>query len=71
MSIIDIENKLNIQVPSSPEYETIGGYVFNKAGTIPSKGWKIHHDDFELEILISNERCIEKIKIIPLKSNKE
>ncbi len=70
MSIIDLENQLNIKIPHSPEYETIGGYVFHRAGTIPSKGWKIHLDEYELEVLISNERCIEKIRIMPIQVEK-
>ena len=65
MSIIDILEDLNISIPQGPEYDTIGGYIFHRAGTIPSKGWKIHHDDFELEVLGSNERAIEKIRITP------
>ncbi|HSW87456.1 MAG TPA: hemolysin family protein [Rhabdochlamydiaceae bacterium] len=65
MSIIDIEEELGIKIPHSPEYDTIGGYIFHRAGSIPSKGWKIHHDEFDLEILSSNERSIGKIKIIP------
>ena len=64
---LDLEEKLNIKIPHSPEYETIGGYIFHIAGTIPSKGWKIHLENFDIEILNSNERCIEKISITPLK----
>jgi len=69
MSIIDLENNLGVTIPHNPEYETIGGYVFHRAGTIPSKGWKIHLDKYELEVLISNERCIEKIRITPTQPN--
>ena len=65
MSIIDIESQINIHIPHSVEYETLGGYIFHEAGTIPKKGWKLHHENFDLEVLISNERCIEKVKIIP------
>lgn len=64
MSIIDIEKKLNINIPRSIEYETIGGFIFHRAGFIPKKGWSLHLDDFDIQILSSNERCIEKIKII-------
>jgi putative hemolysin len=71
MSIIDLEDKLKIKIPSSPEYETIGGYIFHIAGTIPSKGWKIHLEDFEIEVLISTERSIEKIRITPTKVRKK
>jgi len=65
MNILDIEEELNIKIPPSPEYDTIGGYIFHQAGTIPSKGWRMDHDDFELEILSSDERSIDKVKIIP------
>ena len=65
MSIIDILEDLEIEIPQGPEYDTIGGYIFHRAGTIPSKGWRIHHDDFDLEVLSSSERAIEKIRITP------
>lgn len=65
MTLIDIESQLGIKIPENPDYETIGGYVFHCAGTIPSKGWRLSHDEFELEVLSSNERSIKKIKIIP------
>jgi putative hemolysin len=65
MSIIDIQEELGVKIPQSPEYDTIGGYVFHRAGAIPLKGWKIHHDEFDLEVLSSSERTVEKIKITP------
>ena len=65
MSIIDIEEQLGIRIPPDPEYETIGGYVFHCAGTIPAKGWRLMHDDFDLEVLSSNDRSVKKIKLIP------
>lgn len=65
MSIIDIQEELGVKIPLSPEYDTIGGYVFHRAGAIPLKGWRIHHDEFDLEVLSSSERAVEKIKITP------
>lgn len=65
MSIIDIQEELGVNIPQSPEYDTIGGYVFNRAGSIPQKGWRIHHDEFDLEVLSSSERALEKIRITP------
>ncbi len=65
MSINDIQDQLGVRIPENPEYETIGGYVFHCAGTIPAKGWRLSHDDFDLEVLSSNERSIKKIKIVP------
>ncbi|MBU6446529.1 MAG: hemolysin family protein, partial [Verrucomicrobia bacterium] len=65
MTLLDIESQLGIKIPENPDYETIGGYVFHCAGTIPLKGWRLSHDEFDLEVLSSNERSIKKIKIIP------
>jgi CBS domain containing-hemolysin-like protein len=65
MTLLDIESQLGVRIPPNPEYETIGGYVFHCAGTIPSKGWRLSHDEFDLEVLTSNERSLKKIKIIP------
>lgn len=65
MHILDIQEELGIKIPQGPEYETVGGYIFHKAGAIPSKGWRLHHDDFDLEVLSSDERSIDKIRITP------
>lgn len=65
MNIIDIEKELSILIPQSPEYDTLGGYVFHRAGAIPTRGWRIHHENFDLEILKSSDRSVEKIRIIP------
>lgn len=65
MSIIDVDELLNIKIPQDGDYDTIGGYIFHQTGTIPSKGFIIHHDDFELEILESTDRLVEKVRIKP------
>jgi CBS domain containing-hemolysin-like protein len=67
MTLLEIESQIGIRIPEDPDYETIGGYVFHCAGTIPSKGWKLSHNEFDLEVLNSNERSLKKIKIIPRK----
>lgn len=65
MSLIDIAEKCGIRIPQEGDYDTIGGYIFHRAGEIPPKGLRIHHDDFDIEILSSSERCVEKIRIVP------
>ncbi|MEM8727822.1 MAG: hemolysin family protein [Chlamydiota bacterium] len=68
MTILDIEKETGIVIPTGPEYDTIGGYIFHCAGTIPSKGWKVHNDNFDLEVIASGERVIDKVLMIPPKS---
>ena len=64
MSIIDAEEILGISIPQEGDYDTIGGYLFHRFGTIPSNGQKVHHDEFDMEILSSTERSVEKVRII-------
>lgn len=63
MSILDAEDTFDIHIPQEGEYDTIGGYIFHKVGSIPQKGLRIHHEDFDLEILSSSERSVDKVKI--------
>lgn len=66
MSILDAEEQLGIKIPQDGDYDTIGGYIFHVAGSIPLRGFIIHHDDFEMEILRSNERSVDKVRIKPI-----
>lgn len=63
MSILDLEQELKVHIPQESDYDTIGGYIFHRAGSIPSKGFKIKLDEFELEVLKSDDRRVEKVKI--------
>lgn len=69
MSILDVEEILNINIPQDADYDTIGGYIYQSAGSIPQKGFIIHRDDFELEVLSSNEKSVEQVKIKPLSNS--
>lgn len=63
LNIFDAEEQFHIEIPQDGEYDTIGGYVYHRAGTIPAKGFVIHHDTFEIEVINSNERAVEKVRI--------
>lgn len=72
MNILDIQKELNVVIDTSPEYDTIGGFIYHKAGTIPAKGWRLHTDTYNVEVLSSSERSIEKVWImIPQKKDTE
>ncbi len=65
MTLLDIADQIGVHLPTHPAYDTLGGYVYHCAGTIPSKGWRFSHDKFDLEVVFSSERAIKKIKIQP------
>lgn len=67
MTILDIEEQLGIEIPQEGDYDTIGGYVFHETGMIPQKGYIINKPTFELEVLRSNDRRVEKVRIQSIK----
>lgn len=66
MNLLDLEEEIGIKIPQEGEYDTIAGYIFFRLGTIPKKGVILQLDEFELEILSSGDRFVEKVKITPL-----
>lgn len=66
MGILDLEEELGIEIPQEGEYDTIGGYIYHTTGMIPSKGFVIHQDNFVMEILKSNDRSVETVRIRPI-----
>jgi putative hemolysin len=67
MNLLDLEEELGIKIPQKGDYDTVAGYVFYQLGTIPKKGVVLHQDTFQLEILSSGDRFVEKVKITPVK----
>jgi putative hemolysin len=65
MSILDVEEYCSIKIPVEGDFDTIGGFIFQRSGTIPKKGFRIYLDDFDLEVLSSTDRTIGKVRIIP------
>jgi CBS domain containing-hemolysin-like protein len=66
MNILDVEDSLGIEIPQTGDYDTIGGYIFHRTGSIPLKGTIIHHETFDLEIVRSNDRSVEQVRIKPI-----
>lgn len=69
MNILDIEEELGIKIPQEGDYDTIGGFIAHTSGSIPAAGFTIHHDQFEMEIVSSNERSVEKVRIRAIPSS--
>ncbi len=71
MSILDMEEQFGIRIPQDGDYDTIGGYIFHRAGSIPSRGFIIHEEDFQMEILRSDERRVEKVILKKIKKDNQ
>lgn len=66
VNLLDLAEEIGIKVPQEGEYDTMAGYIFFRLGTIPKKGVVLHHDNFDIEILNTGDRFVEKVKITPI-----
>ncbi len=66
MEIEELEKLLNIKLrEEDDEFDTIGGLVLAKAGTVPEKGDVINiTEEVTVEIIDSTPRTIKQLKII-------
>lgn len=63
MSILEIEENFGIHIPQDADYDTLGGYIYHKAGAIPKSGFHIYHDAFDVEVLSSTDRSVGQVRI--------
>ncbi|MFZ4773026.1 MAG: hemolysin family protein [Chlamydiia bacterium] len=71
MNLIDIESMTSIIFPKLPDYDTLGGLIYHKAGTIPKIGYKIFLDTFSLEVIKGSDRLIETVRVTPTSLNED
>ncbi len=66
-SVRDLNNLLDLDLPESPEYETLGGFVLSRLQGIAKGGEIIRYDGYRLTVVGIHGRRIAKIKIEKLK----
>jgi gliding motility-associated protein GldE len=68
----ELEELLNIQIKDAPEdYDTLGGYIFNHAGTIPEVGYNFEEYGFRFTVKEVENNRINKVEIEKVVTQKE
>lgn len=63
ISIRNVNKKLDLDLPSEEDVDTIGGYVTSLIGHIPEQGEIISDNDLEFQIISMDERRIMNVQI--------
>ena len=63
MSVDDLKDEFELDLPEDDDYETIGGFVFSRLGYIPKTGETFEYKDLKFEIMSAEARKIRRIKI--------
>ncbi len=58
-----LNDKYNLNLPESDEYETLGGLIINHHESIPSTNERIEFDNFKFTVLKASENRIEEVKL--------
>ena len=61
--IDDLNDALDIELPESEEYETVGGLLFTRLGRVPLPGEHWELDGVRFTVLDSDERQVHRVKV--------
>lgn len=61
--IVNINDTLDLDIPESDEYQTLGGYILATTGTIPEKGETVMLGNLKMTILNKTATRLELIKV--------
>ncbi|MDF7822406.1 hemolysin family protein [Pontiellaceae bacterium B12227] len=65
MPIDELNEELEIGLPESDEYDSLGGYIFSEIGRIPRVGEKIQVKGYILRIHSATQRQIQVVHMMP------
>ncbi|GJM24808.1 MAG: membrane protein [Phycisphaerae bacterium] len=61
--IDEINEELDIELPESESYDTIGGFVFSTMGRIPETGDSCQHENVNIRIILAEPRRIKRLRL--------
>ena len=59
-SIDEVRSQLGLALPEG-KYVTLGGYIFDALGHIPTEGERLRYDDWELRVVEMDRRRVAKV----------
>lgn len=63
INVRDLEAQYNIALPEDPAYETVGGYVLSRLGTIPRGGESFEDAGYRFTVMEMDRRRVSRVKI--------
>lgn len=65
MNIGEVNRSLNLEppLPEDQDFQTVGGFVINELGVIPTKGQRVEHYGKTITVLESEPRRVKRLRI--------
>lgn len=72
MSIDDLNDELDLNIPDEEDYETLGGFVFSKLGRVPDVGDECEHDEVGIRVTAADARRVLRVQLEwPVRENSQ
>lgn len=71
ISIEEVNDEFEIDIPLSEEYDTISGYIQDELGKVAEEGDQVRGTNFILKVIEVDNKRIEKIRVIIMEKDKE
>ena len=63
LSLEDLNNRLNLKLPTDGDFQTVGGFVFHELGRLPEAGALFRHDGIEFQIVAVADHSIRRVQL--------
>jgi CBS domain containing-hemolysin-like protein len=63
MRVDELNERLDIHIPETEDYDTIGGFVFSTMGRIPTAGEQCAYDLVEIKVIDAEPRRINRLRL--------
>ncbi len=63
LSVEDLNERLDLKLPTDGDFLTVGGFVFHELGRLPEPGATFRYDGIEFQILAVADHSIRRVRI--------
>jgi magnesium and cobalt transporter len=63
INVEDLEEPLGLTFPEDRDYESLGGYLMEAAGDVPSEGWERRYQDYLFRVIEADPQRVLKVHI--------
>jgi len=63
ISIYEIEEYFDVELPEHPDYESLGGFLLSQAGNVPSEGDELHWNGLVFRVVEADVKRIITVEI--------
>lgn len=65
-TVEEVNERLDADIPGSPHYETLAGFIMNTLGAVPTQGAAVEHGEWRLQVERMEGRRVDLVRAVRL-----